>query len=47
MIEALKLVCAIGGLISHDYQSFGFDDLQRPLSFQPDRFLGTPKTHGF
>jgi hypothetical protein len=45
MIEAFILVCVIGGLISPDYQSFGFDDLQRPLSFQSDRFLGTPKTH--
>jgi hypothetical protein len=47
MIEAFILVCAIGGRISPDYQSFGFDDLQRPQSFQPDRSLGTPKTHGY
>ncbi len=45
MIEAFILVCAIGGLISPDYQSFGINDQQRPQSFQPDRSLGTPKTH--
>jgi hypothetical protein len=35
------------GLISTDYQSFGFDDLQRPQSFPPGRSLGKPKTHRF
>jgi hypothetical protein len=32
MIEAFILVCAIGGRISPDDQSFGFDDFQRPFS---------------